>query len=85
MKYMKKKLIIKTDYGDFSCIFEPEPDMGGYIVTAPKKPGVVTWGKNLIHAKKMAKEAIECVVEGGILIAVEKAGTIIIKKQKFVA
>ncbi len=82
---MKKKLIIKTDYGEFSCIFEPEPDMGGYMVTAPKKADVITWGKNLSHAKKMAKEAIECSVEGDVLIAAEKSGLVVIKEQKAIA
>ena len=45
-------------------------DGGGYTVTAPDLDGVVTWGKNLAHAKKMAKEAIElcveCCVEQGV-------------------
>ena len=79
---MKKKVFIKTDYGEFPCIFEPEPDMGGYMVTATKKPDVITWGKNLTHAKKMAKEAIECSIEGDVLIAAEKAGAIIVKENK---
>ena len=81
---MKKKLIIKTDYGEFSCIFEPEPDMGGYMVTALKKADVITWGKNLSHAKKMAKEAIECSIEGDVLIAAEKSGLVVIKEQKVI-
>lgn len=41
-----------------------EPDEShGYIVIAPALPGVITWGKNLTHAKEMAREAIELCIE----------------------
>lgn len=58
---------IKTRYGSHDCIFEKDVEKGGFIVTAKNLKGVITWGKNLLEAKKMAKEAvelcIECVVE----------------------
>ncbi len=57
---MGKVLIpIKTYCGTHICIFKPDQEKGGFIVTAKDLPGVITWGKNLIEAKKMAKEALE--------------------------
>ena len=80
----KKVLTIKTKYGSYKCIFEPEPDMGGYMINVPQRPDVVSWGKNMAHAKQMAKEAIECSVEGEIIIEAERRGEIAIKKQRAV-
>ena len=37
---------------------------GGYTVTVPALPGLVTQGKNLQHARAMAKDAIRCYIEG---------------------
>jgi len=37
---------------------------GGYTVTVPALPGLVTEGKNLEDAKRMVKDAIRCYVEG---------------------
>ena len=37
---------------------------GGYTVTVPKLPGLVTEGGNLNEARKMAKDAIKCHIEG---------------------
>mgnify|MGYP001597132492 CR=1 FL=1 len=82
MKTKKIKIEVKTLYGVFNVILESEPDMGGYIITVPKKSDVISWGKNLTHARRMAKEAIECSVEGDILIAAEKEKTITIRRQR---
>jgi len=57
----KKYLEVKTRYGNHVCVLEP--DEVGYTVTVPGLSGVVTWGKTLEQAKKMAKEAIELCVE----------------------
>lgn len=57
-----QRLYIRTSYGDHLSIFEPD-EKKGFIVTVPGLPGVVTWGKNIAHAKKMAREAIELCVE----------------------
>lgn len=43
-------------------IFQPEPE-GGFTVTVPSLPGCVTYGRTLVHAKKMAREAIELYIE----------------------
>jgi predicted RNase H-like HicB family nuclease len=75
---------VKTDYGEFLCALQSEPDMDGYMVTVPKKPDVITWGKNVTHAKKMAKEAIECSIEGDVLIEAEKTGTVVFRNRKVV-
>jgi len=75
--------IVKTLYGEYKVTFESEPDMGGYMIRVPKRPDVFSWGKNKTHAKRMAQEAIECSVEGEMLIAFEKEGIVTIKKQRF--
>jgi predicted RNase H-like HicB family nuclease len=46
----------------YSVIFEPCPE-GGYTVTVPALPGVVTEGDSLEDARAMAKEAIELHIE----------------------
>ena len=72
---------VKTDYGAFVVVFEREPDIGGYMATVPKVADVVTWGKTLAHAKRMAKEAIECSIEGDVVVAAEKEGLVALRKQ----
>ena len=37
---------------------------GGYTVTVPSLPGLVTEGEDLDHARSMAKDAIQCYIEG---------------------
>jgi antitoxin HicB len=37
---------------------------GGYTVTVPALPGLVTEGKDLEHARVMAKDAIRCYIDG---------------------
>ena len=41
----------------------PEPKTG-YQVTVPLLPGLVTYGRTLDEAKKMAQDAIECHIAG---------------------
>ena len=83
MKKMERKIrrTVKTNYGMFSIVLEREPDIGGYIITVPQKADVITWGKNLTHAKRMAREAIECSVEGDVVIAAEKEGLVAVRKR----
>lgn len=64
-------------YGEFVITLEREPDMEGFMVRVPKKPDVVTWGKTKSHAERMARESIECSVEGDVLIAAEREGIIV--------
>lgn len=37
---------------------------GGYTVTVPALPGLVTEGKDLEHARTMAKDAVRCYIDG---------------------
>lgn len=57
-----QRLYVHTSYGDHLGVFEQD-EKKGFIVTVPGLSGVVTWGKNVAHAKKMAQEAIELCIE----------------------
>lgn len=46
----------------FTVLFEPAAE-GGYVVTCPALPGLVTEGDTLAEARKMAKDAIRGYVE----------------------
>lgn len=72
----KKNLMIKTKYGSFQCVFEPEKDMGGYAVEARGISGAVSWGKTLAEAKRMIVEAIEGAIEALAVANAEKKGIV---------
>lgn len=76
MKATTKTAIIKTQYGPFRVVFEPEADMGGYVVTVPKVQGAVSWGKNLAHAKKMIAECIEGMIEARVIAEAVQEGNV---------
>lgn len=42
----------------YTFVFDPDPD-GGYVVTCPALPGLVTWGATLEEARAMARDAME--------------------------
>jgi antitoxin HicB len=46
----------------FTVFFEPAVE-GGYVVTCPALPGLVTEGDSLADAKRMAKDAIRAYLE----------------------
>lgn len=46
----------------YTVLLHPEPE-GGYTVTCPALPGLVTYGENLDEARRMAAEAIEAYLE----------------------
>ena len=48
---------------EYTAFFEPN-EHGGYTVTGQSLPGLVTEGKDLEHARSMAKDAIQCYIEG---------------------
>jgi antitoxin HicB len=48
---------------EYTAFFESNEN-GGYTVTVPSLPGLVTEGKNLDHARSMVKDAIQCYIEG---------------------
>ena len=46
----------------FHICLRPEAE-GGYTVMVPALPGCITWGRDLEHARSMAKDAIELYIE----------------------
>ena len=53
----------KNRVREYTAFFEANEN-GGYTVTVPSLPGLVTEGKDLDHARSMAKDAIRCYIEG---------------------
>lgn len=53
-----------TPYSEYTCtcLFEPDED-GGFVVTCPALPGLVTQGDTMEEAREMAGEAIELYLE----------------------
>jgi predicted RNase H-like HicB family nuclease len=49
----------------YSVLLNPDPEYGGFTVTVPALPGVITEGDTLEEALANAKEAIECAFAGG--------------------
>lgn len=78
---MPKKIVsVKTKYGSFRCVLEPEKDMGGYVAEAQGVQGAVSWGKTLAEAKTMIAEAIEGVIEVRIIIKAAEKGIVKIRR-----
>ena len=48
---------------NYTVIMTPD-ETGGYVVTCPALPGLVTEGDTLEEAREMAAEAILCYIEG---------------------
>jgi antitoxin HicB len=46
----------------YTFVFNPEPE-GGYTVTCPALPGLVTYGETLEEARRMARDAMEGLIE----------------------
>jgi antitoxin HicB len=46
----------------YTFVFQPEPE-GGYTVTCPALPGLVTYGETLDEARLMARDAMEGLIE----------------------
>jgi antitoxin HicB len=59
---MKSSKSIKRPAVAYLCHFQPEPE-GGFTVTCPKLPPVVTYGETLDKAQANAREAIELCLE----------------------
>jgi predicted RNase H-like HicB family nuclease len=51
-----------SNESSFTVLFEPAVE-GGYVVTCPALPGLVTEGDTLAEARKMAKDAIVSYLE----------------------
>ena len=50
------------DYS-YTVIFEPL-ERGGYQAIVPALPEIITAGRNLKEARRMARDAIRCALEG---------------------
>jgi predicted RNase H-like HicB family nuclease len=59
---MKRKQSSRRTLVAYLCHFRPEPE-GGFTVTCPKLPPVVTYGETLEEAQANAREAIELCLE----------------------
>jgi antitoxin HicB len=46
----------------YTFVFNPEPE-GGYTVTCPALPGLVTYGETLQEAREMARDAMGGLIE----------------------
>lgn len=59
----------------FTMLFEP-PEEGGYVVTCPALPGLVTEGDTMEEARQMAGDALrgylESLLEDGLSIPPDK-------------
>lgn len=53
---------------NYKVILTPD-ETGGYVVTCPALPGLITEGETVEEARAMAEEAILCYLEG-----LQKAG-----------
>ena len=68
MMSMRRKESVSAAAYTYTVLFQPEPE-GGYTVTCPALPGLVTYGETLEEARAMAADAIrgyiECLREDG--------------------
>ena len=51
------RVVVKATVHTYTVVFEPTVE-GGYTVTVPMLPGVITEGETLTEARQRAKEAI---------------------------
>jgi antitoxin HicB len=63
----------------FTVFFEPGAE-GGYVVSCPALPGLVTEGDSLVEARKMARDAIRAYLK-----SLRKDGDAIPSDPKFVS
>jgi antitoxin HicB len=47
----------------YTVVFEPDEEVGGYTVTCPALPGLVTEGDTLEEARAMAADAVRCYLD----------------------
>jgi predicted RNase H-like HicB family nuclease len=61
-KARKRTAAVRSAQYEYTVIFEPAEE-GGYVVTVPVLPGLVTEGDTLAEARAMAADAIRCYLE----------------------
>jgi antitoxin HicB len=57
----RQKAIVASEH-TYNVLLQPAPE-GGYTVTCPSLPGLVTYAETLAEARAMAAEAIEAYLE----------------------
>ena len=60
---MKRREKVRTKTFTFTAVFEPDKEMGGFVVTFPAIPNLATQGETLEHAREMAAECLEIYLE----------------------
>jgi antitoxin HicB len=60
---MARAKAIEAETYTYTVVFEPDEEAGGYTVTCPALPGLVTEGDTLEEARAMAADAIRCYLE----------------------
>ena len=58
----RAKAVERESYA-YTVVFEPDEEAGGYTVTCPALPGLVTEGDTLEQARERAAGAIRCSLE----------------------
>jgi antitoxin HicB len=59
---MRSKERVSAAAHTYTVLLQPEPE-GGFTVTCPALPGLVTYGESLEEARAMAADAIEGYLE----------------------
>jgi len=61
---MRREERIATVERTYTVVLTPDREAGGYVVTCPALPGLVTEGDTLEEARQMARDAIAGYLEG---------------------
>jgi Uncharacterized conserved protein len=62
LKFVKKKEIQMSQIYKLPLVLEPQPE-GGYVVTCPLLPELITEGDNIQDALQNANDALAAIVE----------------------
>ena len=60
---MARAKAVESGSHTYTVVFEPDEEAGGYTVTGPALPGLVTEGDTLEQARERAAGAIRCYLE----------------------
>ena len=73
---MKRREVVTAHQYRYTVLFEPAEE-GGYVVTCPALPGLVTEGDTMEEARRMAEDALrgylESLLEDGLSIPADKS------------
>ena len=60
---MARAKAVESGSYTYTVVFEPDEEAGGYTLTCPALPGLVTEGDTLEEARECAAGAIRCYLE----------------------